>query len=169
MANGNGKSGAQLDREINDILIARQKREAKAGTKSPRASSATPSQVEYERRERSEAQQRLTEIRRQPLSDRKEAAAAFLTAMRGNPALVAERIGWLIDGSYGYGAMLLAKQVIGSPRMNRSAALTQMIGAFEWMAPEEMVRAAWKKLTAGEKVALERAVQGAIARARSAE
>ena len=30
MANGNGKkSGAQLDREINDILVARQKREAR--------------------------------------------------------------------------------------------------------------------------------------------
>jgi len=53
--------------------------------------------------------------------------------------------------------------------MNRSAALTQMIGGFEWMTPEDMVRAAWKKLSAGEKAALETAVQGAIVSAERAE
>lgn len=116
-----------------------------------------------------EARQRLDEIRRAPLSDRKEAQAEFLKAMREDPELVAERIGWLLGGSYGYGSMRLAKRVLDSPRMNRSAALTQMIGAFEWMTPEELGRAAWKKLSAGEKAALETAVQAAIASAQSEE
>ena len=169
MANSNGKkSGAQLNREIDEVLRMRQKKAA-AATPRTASRSGTPSQAEYERRELADAHKKLAEMRRAPLSDRKEAQAEFLKAMREDPELVAERIGWLLNGSYGYGSMLMAKQVLGSPRMNRSAALTQMVGAFEWMAPEDMVRAAWKKLSAGEKAALESAVQGAIASAQSEE
>lgn len=169
MANATGKkSGAQLDREIDEVLLMRQKKAAAASTAKPRAVAAVPSQLEYERRERQEAQQLLAEIRRQPLSDRKEAQESFLEAMR-DPALVAERLGWLLNGSYGYGAKMMAQQVMKSPRMNRSAALTQMVGAFEWRVPEDMVRTAWKKLSAGEKAALERAVQAAIKRGETEE
>ena len=168
MANGNGKkSGAQLNREIDEVLRMRQKKQAAATASRPGAH--IPSPVEYERRELSAAHRKLDELRRAPLSDRKEAQAEFLKVMRDDPNLVAERIGWLLGGSYGYGSMLLAKRVLAAPRMNRSAALTQMIGAFEWMAPEEMVRAAWKKLSTREKAALERAVQGAIKDAQGEE
>ena len=171
MAN-NGRNGkkspAQLEQEIDEVLRMRQK---KAAAVTPRTASrsGTPSQAEYERRELSNARNRINKLHRAPLADRKEAQAEFLEAMRDDPELVAERLGWLLAGHYGDGEKLLAKQVLGSPRMNRSAALTQMIGAFEWMTPEDMVRAAWKKLSAGEKAALESAVQGAIARATSAE
>jgi hypothetical protein len=171
MTNGNGKkTGAQLDREINDILAVRQKREARerAGKPQPR-SSGVPSQGEYERNELAEANRRLAEVERAPLVDRKEAAAKFLAAMRDHPGLVAERIGWLLDGNYGYGSMLMAKRVLGSPRMNRSAALTHMIAAFEWSTPSAMARAGWNKLTKGQQAALEKAVQAAIRDAESAE
>ncbi len=164
MGNGNGKSSSQLDREVNDILAARQKREAKASR-----SSSIPSQTEYERRELTEARGKLTEVERAPLADRKAAGADFFEAMRDRPQIVGERVGWLLDGNYGYGSMLLAKQVLGSPRMNRSAALTHMVGAFEWSAPGAMARAGWKKLTKAQQVALERAVQAAIKSAESEE
>lgn len=171
MASSNGsngkKSGAQLDREVNDILRARQKRDARiAPVASPR-SSGIPGQSEYERRERQEAQRRLTEIERAPLADRKEAAAEFLAAMRDDPELVGERVGWLLDGSFGYGAQSMAKQILGSPRMNRSAALTHLTAAFEWSTPSAMAMAAWKKLTKGQQSALEKAVQAAIKSAES--
>ena len=170
MANATGKkSGAQLDREIDEVLLMRQKKAAAASTAKPRAVAAVPSQLEYERRERQEAQQQLAEIRRQPLSERKEAQESFLEAMRDDPEIVAERIGWLLNGSYGLGSKMLAQQVLRSPRMNRSAALTQMVGGFEWRVPEDMVRTAWKKLSAGEKASLERAVQAAIKRAETEE
>jgi hypothetical protein len=166
MTNSNGKkSNAQLDREVNDILAARQKREARASTRS----SGIPSQSEYENRELSQANQQLREVEKAPLADRKEAAANFLAAMRDHPQLVADRIGWLLDGNYGYGAMQMAKRVLGSPRMNRSAALTHMVGAFEWSTPSAMARAGWNKLTKGQQAALERAVQGAIRVAESEE
>ncbi len=167
MANDNGKkSSTQLTHEINDILAARQKREARARAARP---SGVPSQAEYERCELAEAHRRLDALRRAPLSDRKEAQAEFLRAMRDDPELVAERIGWLLDGNYGYGQMLIAKRVLGSPRMNRSAALTHMIGAFEWSSPGAMSIAAWKKLTKAQQAALERAVQAEIRSAETAE
>jgi 3-oxoacyl-[acyl-carrier-protein] synthase III len=169
MGDGNGtKSSAQLDREVNDILRARQKREARERTAASR-SVGIPSQAEYEQRELREANQRLSEVERAPLADRKEAAAEFFEAMRDDPELVAERVGWLLGGNYDYGQMMMAKRVLGAPRMNRVAALTQMVAAFEWSSPGAMTRAAWKKLTKGQQAALERAVQGEIADAEREE
>ena len=165
--NGTKTRGAQLDREIDEVLRMRQKKQAAAATAKPKA--ASPSQAEHEHRERASALGRLAKLKKQPLADRKEAQASFFEAMRDDPALVAERLEWLLNGSYGYGEKMLATQILKSPRMNRSAALTQMIGAFEWMAPNDMVIAAWKKLSASEKAALETAVQGAIASAEREE
>ena len=162
MANNspNGKkSDAQIGREVDEVLRMRQKKQSAAVATQPRSN--IPGQAEYERREITEAQQKLREVQRAPLADRKEAQEEFLGAMR-DPELVAERVGWLIAGNYGYGPMLLAKRTVASPRMNRVAALTQMIGAYEWQCPEDMARAAWKKLSAGEQARLEKAVQKAI-------
>ncbi len=177
MANGNSngkKTGSQLDREINDILVARQKREAREGTAKPQPrssgrASGLPSQGEHERNELAEANRKLREVDHAPLAERKEAAAEFLVAMRDHPAMVAERIGWLLDGSYGYGAGLMAKRVLGSPRMNRPAALTHMIAAFEWSTPGVMAIAGWKKLTKAQQSALDKAVLATIKSAESEE
>jgi hypothetical protein len=144
----------------------KQKQATGAAARGP-SRSGIPSQAEYERRELTEAHSKLAEIRRAPLADRKEAQAAFFATMRDDPEVVGERVGWLIDGNYGYGAMMLAKRVLGSRRMNRSAALTQMIGAFEWQSPEDMTREVWNKLSASEKARLESAVQAAIVSAES--
>ena len=164
MANGNGKkTSAQLDRDIDEVLAMRQKKQARAAASPLRPSrSGVPSQDEYERRERSEAQQKLREVEKAPLADRKEAAAEFLVAMRDHPGLVAERIGWLLDGNYGYGPMKMAKQVLESTRMNRRAALTHLIGAFEWSTPSAMAISGWKKLTEKQQAALDKAVDAAI-------
>jgi hypothetical protein len=167
MTMGNGKkTGKQLDGEINEILVARQKREAKQRAAQPAARSSSPE--EYEQREVRAAQQRIREVEKAPLADRKEAAAEFLEAMR-DPNLVGERIGWLLNGTYGYGPMVLAKRILGSPRMNRRAALTHMIGAFEWQTPGAMAIAGWKKLTKSQQAALDRAVDAEIRDAETAE
>lgn len=120
------------------------------------------SQREYEHRSLAEADRHLREIERAPLAERKEAAANFLDAIRTDPALVAERLGWIIDGNYGYGEMMKAKQVVSNPRLNREAILVQMVAAYEWMTPGDMARAAWKKLTGKEKQALSAAVDVVI-------
>jgi mRNA-degrading endonuclease RelE of RelBE toxin-antitoxin system len=126
-------------------------------------------QAEYERRESQEAAQRLHEIERAPLADRKEAATDFLAAMRDHPEVIAERVGWLLNGNYGHGQMQKAKRVLTAPWTNRSATLTHMVAAYEWQTPNAMAVAAWKKLTKGQQAKLEKAVQAVIKRAESAE
>jgi len=64
MANGNGKkSGAQLDREIDEVLAMRQKKAGTPTAPRPPARTGTPSQAEYERRELTEAQSKRAQGR----------------------------------------------------------------------------------------------------------
>ena len=167
MTSSNGtKSRGQIGREVDEVLAARQKRAAREAAAKPRATEI-PSQAQYEQRELAEARQKIDEVERAALADRRAAAADFLEAMRDQPGLVADRIGWLLDGNYGYGPMLMAKRVLGSSRMNRPAALTHMIGAFEWSTPVAMAIAGWKKLTKAQQSALDKAVLAAIKSAES--
>jgi hypothetical protein len=122
----------------------------------------------YDQREISEARALLTEIRKAPLADRRDARASFLNALR-DPEIVGERLTWLINGSYGYGEMLLAKRVLQNPRMNRAAALTQLVAAFEWRCPEDFARDAWKQLSKREQTALQRAIDRVIRDAEKSE
>ena len=128
-----------------------------------------PTQAQYEANELATAYRDEEHINHEPLRDRKECQASFLEAMATDPAVIAERIGWLIDGNYGYGPMLLAKRIVASPRMNRVAGLSQLICVFEWRCPRVMGVAAWKKLTASQKRALETAIETVIDEAEKAE
>jgi len=128
-----------------------------------------PSQAEYESNERRRAMLDEQRIERAPLGDRREAQAAFLEAVATDPAAVAERIAWLIEGNYGYGQMQMARQVLGSPRMNRESALTQLAAVFEWQCPRRMAVEAWKKLTSSQKKALSQAVAVVVSEAERAE
>lgn len=79
-----------------DELAARRARNAPV--------SRVPSQHEYEMREARMYHAQVAEIEKAPLHERKAAAVDFHDAMRTEPSLVAERIGWLIDGNYGKGS-----------------------------------------------------------------
>jgi hypothetical protein len=70
--------------------------------------SRIPTQSEYERNERAMALKHEQQIDKAPLADRKDSQAQFLDAMRERPEIVGERLGWLFEGNYGYGAMMLA-------------------------------------------------------------
>lgn len=128
-----------------------------------------PTPTQYDANELTMARRDEERINAEPLADRKECQAAFLNAMATDPALIAERIGWLIDGNYGYGPMLLAKRIVTSPRMNRVAGLSQLICVFEWRCPRTMGMAAWKMLTKSQKADLETAIETVIAEAEKSE
>lgn len=117
---------------------------------------------DYERREIAIAYRQIDDVNRAPLRDRQEAARDFFETMRDTPQIVGERVGWLLAGNYGYGSKLIAENVLHSPRMNRVAALTQLIGVFQWQSPERMTRQAWKRLTGQAKALLATAVETEI-------
>ena len=128
-----------------------------------------PTQAQYEQNELAVARRDEERINSAPLAERKECQANFLDAMATDPALVAERIGWVLNGSYGHGQMLMAEQILASPRMNRVAALSQLVCVFEWRCPRVMGVAAWKKLTKTQQRDLESAIETVIAEAEKAE
>jgi len=116
---------------------------------------------EYETQMAREAHNRTMEIERAPLADRKTARADWLDAMR-NPSLVAERIEWLLSGDYGYGQMVQARNVIAHPRMNREAALCQLVARYEWRCPARFAAEAWHQLTKDEQTSLTIAVTNVV-------
>ena len=109
----------------------------------------------YEVSEAQEFRREMAEAEQGSIEERKESAHEYFLAMRDSPSLVGERVGWLIDGNYGYGAMQAAKRIISSPRMNRSASLSQIVAALEWKCPQKMAASAWNKLTSVQKTNLE--------------
>ena len=126
-------------------------------------SSAIPSQADYERREAQEFQRQLRRAEEDSLPEHREACAEFLEAMREQPDLIAERLEWLFDGSYGFGAQQAARRVLTS-RGNRVAWLVQTLAAIEWRCPQRMAADAWKKLSVEERVCLDQAVRQVMRR-----
>jgi hypothetical protein len=114
----------------------------------------------YEQREIADALNHERQIERAPLAERKEGQKDFLEAIRRYPEIVAERVGWLLDGQYGMGAMLLAHNV--TSRSNRPAAYCQMIAVLDHNCPRNMAVAAWKKLTKPQQHKLLSLVEGEI-------
>jgi len=120
-----------------------------------------PTQHEYEMEELKRAMAHLRETERQPLADRKEAQAAWVEAMQV-PGLVAERLGWLIDGNYGFGPMKMAHNILARPRMNHEAALSHLVAEFEWACPGVMAVAAWKKIPPAAQKRLKQEIEAEI-------
>ena len=94
-----------------------------------------------------------------PLWDRQAARDEWLHDMRTDPQLIADRIGWLLGGNYGYGSYLISRQIADNKRLNREAALSQMIAALEWRCPARFAARAWNKLTPDQQQELSKRIQ----------
>ncbi len=116
------------------------------------------SRAAFEQAERRRFLAELEQVEKAPLSDRKDGRTAYTEALQ-TPELVAERIGWLLNGSYGQGSYCAALQVIGNPRQNVQAWLGQTIAAIEWHCPANFARAAWCALSDAQKAALAKLIQ----------
>lgn len=115
----------------------------------------------YETRCLNEAIAHEHNVNRNPLLERKENAGELGKYMATQPELVAQRIGWLLNGSYGYGEMLLAHRSVDS-RGDKVAQLTQLIAIYEWQCPATMAVAQWRKLSKKDQDTLKHAVQKEI-------
>lgn len=120
-----------------------------------------PTEAEYLAREQADLFRQLRMIETAPLIDRQEARKDWLAAMH-NQALVAERVRWLLDGSYGKGAYNRAWAIVRNKRCNRTAGIGQLIAALEWQCPHAFAAQAWNKLTATEQQAVDAGVLLAI-------
>ena len=124
-----------------------------------------PTQREYEEREAADLRRKLTEIERAPLAERREAAAAYTEALSQYPEVVAERVEWLINGSYGYGAHAAARRILADTHSNRAAQLGQLTAALEWLCPNARARTAYNGLTAEQQTDINNKIEAVIAEA----
>jgi len=106
---------------------------------------------------------RIADLSAEPLHIRQERRAEFARDMADSPELVAERVEWLIDGSYGYGAYQLADQIRGNKRMNRVAALSQLVGSVEWGCSSLEARKAFLSLSRGQQAKINTTIEKVIA------
>ena len=118
-------------------------------------------QKTYEEHEARILGKQLIGVEEAPLGERKEARQAWREALE-TPGLVAERMRWLINGSYGFGAYRMAGRILAHPRSNRVAALSILVAGMEWQCPGAFARAAWKTLPEGRKNALKAELQAVI-------
>lgn len=119
---------------------------------------------EYAERERREYARRLVEIERASKADKLEAAAEFEKSLTEHPWIIVERMRWMLEGNYGYGAAEAANRVLTlSKKANKKAMLFQMIGRLEWSCPVYYINKAWKEISAEAQVAIKELIDQEIA------
>lgn len=124
---------------------------------------ALPTQAQYEMNEAKLLQAQLLRVEKAPLSERQEARTDYQDMMATTPNLIADRIGWILEGNYGFGAMKKAESILAS-RGNKIAQLSMLLASLEFSCPANFAAQAWNKLTLDQKLALEKAIQAVIAR-----
>lgn len=103
------------------------------------------SQAEYEQTEQRRLWKDLQEVEKAPLAERREARADFANALLQYPEIIAERVGWLLNGSYGFGSYREAGRIVREGgRTNKVAQLVLLTAALEWKCPNGFAIEAWK-------------------------
>lgn len=118
-------------------------------------------QREYERQELENYNAMILRAERAGLDERGEARREWAEALQ-DAELIAERVNWMIGGSYGYGAYIRARDIARRPRMNRAARLGIMIAALEWGCPGAFARSAFTALSADQQAAVTAAINREI-------
>ena len=126
----------------------------------------------YDREEQARALRELstmtTEFTRAPSyerDDRIQVSAEWLEGDRHDPdSTIYERTNWLLNGTFGRGAQILAEEVIDAPpsRYNRAAQLFRLMLAFDDMLPMNVTNRVWERLSAEAKRHATRMVDRAI-------
>lgn len=104
----------------------------------------------------------IREVEHASLEDRQAARAEWLDVLQNDADTLIERIEWLLDGNYGFGACEVAREVLPNKRMNRPAWLGQCIAAVEWKCPNNFARWAWNQLPENRQVALTALIESVI-------
>ena len=120
----------------------------------------------YEERELMLFRKQMEETEKLPLAERKANAVEWYNDLLNDHMTVAQRVGWLLNGSYGKGSFDSACRVISSPRMNQVAWCAITIANLEWRCPAKFAIQAWKKLPVEKRYLVNEAIRQEIADAK---
>ena len=121
-----------------------------------------PTQREYEAQQARLLGAQLHAVDTAPLAERREAREAYREAMAETHAIIGERVEWLIEGCYGYGACDAAARILAAKRGNKVAQLGALVAALEWRCPAKFANQAWNTLTPKQQAAVTRAIVRAM-------
>ena len=121
----------------------------------------------YEMRELSMFRKQMEKVERLPLAERKANAVEWYNDLLNDHMMVAQRVGWLLNGSYGKGSFDSACRVVNSPRMNQVAWCAITIANLEWRCPAKMAIMSWKKLPVEKRYLVNEAIRQEIADAKA--
>jgi hypothetical protein len=127
-----------------------------------------PTQAQYEAREAEMHTQHMQRLADLPLNERRESMRDFAACLE-SLGVLAERIQWLIEGDYGFGAMQAAKRILEAKRGNRHAQLFQLIAGCEFQVCQRDAIKVWKSLTYDQQILVERTMQGIFQDYKSAQ
>lgn len=148
-----GRGTEWFAREIESILSSSSQRDpSRRNTKS--VSMAQFSRQRMPREEQRESalfRSEVTRAEKLSLAERKENLAEFARDVKTDPELLAERVSWLLNGSYGHGAYVKAHEVIRNKKLNREAWLVQTVSALEWGVPQRMIAGWWNSLSPSQQ------------------
>ena len=74
--------------------------------------------------------------------------------------LIAEKVGWILDGSYGYGEQQIALNAL--EQRNPNPSLYHLIASLEWNIGEYYSRKAWKNTPVDKQKAINEAITAEI-------
>ena len=115
----------------------------------------------YAQNEKLLTNRRLNDLSHEPLHVRQANRKEYAKDLR-DTRLVVQRIKWMLDGNYGFGAYLICQDIMKNYRMNRIAALSQMIGGLEWQCSALEARKAYLSLDAAAQDRINAAIQAVI-------
>ena len=114
--------------------------------------------TEYETQERDIFMADLARAETGTREEKREAYNSLLNDIREDPKFVIDRLGWMLNGSYGSGAYKAVWDVINNPRMNREAWLFRWFAALEYLCPDRLARKVWNELTPDQQKEINRLI-----------
>lgn len=115
-------------------------------------------ELDYKRLSRQEKQEVIEDMR----------LCATTRPLMGNGEpenVVADRVGWLLDGTYGRGAYDKAREIVGlSGRANKRAMLFNLLAVLEWNLPQPAAAKVWQSLTPEQQQELSNLIDQEIER-----
>jgi len=101
----------------------------------------------------------INELSKLSKSEKQENKQNLLETWIKYPEVFADRIGWILNGTYGYGAMYRAIQLADNKRCNRIAGLSIILSAIEYGVTSDNSIKAWKTLSKEQQEKLASLIQ----------
>jgi len=95
-------------------------------------------------------------------TEKQENKQLLLDTWIDTPEVFADRIGWILNGTYGYGAMYKAIQLADNKRCNRIAGLSIILSAIEYSVTSVNSVKAWKELNKEQQEKLSSLIQAEL-------